>query len=448
MGPSPGKASKNASATLKSSPDAKSSTVAAFPPTPTYTSPSSKHPTIVIRQKSPLLIATPPSVTRALTFSHPFLLPLNRLAGLLSWTSGDPWESFLLVAVFWALVLYSDIIVRWAGPVVCVVVLILGMYLRRFSPLSSSGWTAEGRNGNGKQQFESNMRHQKSLDEIVDTLALFTSRCNVLLEPLLELTDFLSTQTTATSATTRPALTSLLLRILLVTPIWIIMSFPPLSIITTQRVILTLGTLILSWHSRPARVSRTLLWRSQLVRYISSLVTGLPFSSGTSTLPLRTDVALQPPSSKKNQQDIASSLPVDGHANPSGVRFTFSVFENQRRWVGLGWTHSLLAYERAVWTDDHLNPSKSKENFRLPVVESGAAQWRWVPGSEWQVEGAGKSSSGDSEDGWIYYDNKVMAILKIATLKCSSSASGTMAVVDRMVGADTRGVGSGFGMQN
>lgn len=83
------------------------------------------------------------------------------------------------------------------------------------------------------------------------------------------------------------------------------------------------------------------------------------------------------------------------------------VFENQRRWLGLGWTSSLLAYERAAWTDEHLNPSDAKQNFRLPEVDSGVSKWRWVPGSDWQVEGAGKGKAGGDGDGWIYYDNKV-----------------------------------------
>lgn len=71
----------------------------------------------------------------------------------------------------------------------------------------------------------------------------------------------------------------------------------------------------------------------------------------------------------------------------------------------------LLAYERAAWTDEHLNPSVPKEEFQLPEVDSHneeAASWRWVPGSQWKAEGAanGKLPKGGRDDGWIYYDNK------------------------------------------
>lgn len=383
-------------------------TTAAFAPSSSYTTPATQQrTTVLVHRKSPLLIATPPSITRALAFSHPFILPLSKLVSLVSWTSGDPWESFLLVASFWALVLYGDDIMRWAGPIVAVVGMMLGMYSRRYSPLSSTGWTGEKQNGTVKEAVESKMKHQKSLDEIVDTLSLFTSRCNVLVEPLLQLTDFLSTQMTATSASTRPALTTLFARIVIVTPFWILMTLPPLRIITTRRVILAAGTLLLTWHSRPARVSRIILWRSRLLRRVSSAVTGLSFHGDPYKLPSpKGEKPPLPP--RKTQHAAANSVASNSQAESLGVRFTFVVFENQRRWLGLGWTHSLLAYERAAWTDDQLNTSDSIEKFVLPTVENGTARWRWVPGSEWQVEGAGKGKTGDNLHGWIYYDTKVI----------------------------------------
>jgi len=104
------------------------------------------------------------------------------------------------------------------------------------------------------------------------------------------------------------------------------------------------------------------------------------------------------------------------------VRFTFVLYENQRRWIGLGWTTSLFAYERGPWTDEHLNNAPTKEDFVLPDVEGGVARWRWVEGSSWKIEGPdgrviiptvqqltgndkGKDLGSDVS-GWIYYDSK------------------------------------------
>jgi len=401
-------------------------TVASFSPITLSHAPSAnkQRSTILVHQKSPLLIATPPQITRALAYSHPFLLPLNKLAGLLTWTSGDPWESFLLLAGFWGVVLYGDALMRWAGPIVVVMGLILGMYSRRYSPLSSTGWTGEKLKKNHKREDSeaTNLRHQKTLDEIVETLKVFTSRCNILLDPLLELTDFLSTQRTATSATTRPALTTLFIRILLVTPLWILLTLPPIRIITTKRIVLATGTIFFTWHSRPARVSRTILWRSALVRQICAVITGLKFASPLTPPPAvpTSSADRQPPLPSREAHKEASSLAASAASkrrpHESGVRFTFILYENQRRWVGLGWTTSLLAYERAAWTDEHLNSAPSKDEFELPDVEGGNARWRWVTGSQWLVEGAKETDEGGSKAkegttdggmGWIYYDNKV-----------------------------------------
>ncbi|KAI9799627.1 MAG: peroxisome- protein [Piccolia ochrophora] len=395
-------------------------TTAAFSPSTLShsNSPSKQRSTILVQQKSPLLVATPPQVTRALAYSHPFLLPLNKLAGLLSWTSGDPWESFLLVACFWAVVLYGDVVVRYAGPVALVVGLIVGMYSRRYSPLSSTGWTGEKLSKDNSKQDADNPStvHHKSLDEIVETLRSFTSRCNVLLAPLLRMTDFLSTQRTATSATTRPSLTKLFIRILFVTPIWVVLALPPLRVITTRRVVLTLGTVILSWHSRPARISRVILWRSATVRRICSVLTGLTYEGPEPTTSKPTSSAPPLPPRASNSKTSSASFTPKRRPGPAGVRFTFILYENQRRWLGLGWNSSLFVYERSPWTDEHLNTAPSKEDFELPEVDGAAAQWRWVDGSDWSVEGAvegeeggRKGSKGDpktSGEGWIYYDNK------------------------------------------
>lgn len=369
---------------------------------------------------------------------------------------------------------------------VLVLLLIGGMYGRRFSPLSSSGWSEDGGAGGGTTQKAgkgkgkgsasndgivsgagpstpsknaasagakgpdtkkmggssshgrvgseaTNTKHQKTLDEIVETLKEFTARCNILLEPLLELTDFLSTQRTATSATTKPALTTLFVRILLCTPFWVALTFPPFRIITTRRVILCFGTIVLTWHARVVKAGRTILWRSASVRRLAALMTGLAIS-----IPAKPVVATKisdaaalekgkagngkgQVSGGSRESELTKAIRRARGANDAGVRFTFIIYENQRRWIGLGWTNSLFAYERAAWTDEHNNAVPSKERFELPEVEEDTQmRWRWVEGSRWRVDGvpdeavnlSGKDGGWDydgegGKNGWVYYDNKV-----------------------------------------
>jgi hypothetical protein len=160
MSSTPGSSRRDDDGGSLASNDPNPPTVAAFSPVTLShaTSANKQRSTILVHQKSPLLIATPPQITRALAYSHPFLLPLNKLAGLLTWTSGDSWESFLLLAGFWGVVLYGDVVMRYAGPVVIVTGLILGMYSRRYSPLSSTkkdirGWIRKLRISNTRRRW-------------------------------------------------------------------------------------------------------------------------------------------------------------------------------------------------------------------------------------------------------------------------------------------------------
>jgi hypothetical protein len=326
-----------------------------------------------------------------------------------------------MVALFWGSTLYGSEIVRFATPIIVVAGLMLGMYSRRYSPLSSTSKTGEKHNTKGhKREASESMSHHKTLDEIVETLQELTARCNILLEPFIILTDFLSTQTTPTAATTRPALTTLFIRVLLVTPLWIILNLPPLYILTPRRVLLAFGTIALTWHSKPARVSRVILWRSVFMRKAASFITGLQFD--TSGRP-QTGPGGRPglDDRSKSQTGIASELATKKKSVSSGVRFTFILYENQRRWIGLGWTTSLFAYERGPWTDEHLNPAHAKEEFELPDVEGGLSRWRWID-QDWRIEhGEAKAhkrmasdarakpsgkEAADDGGGWIYYDNR------------------------------------------
>jgi hypothetical protein len=264
------------------------------------------------------------------------------------------------------------------------------------------------------------------LDEILETLRVFTNRCDVLIDPFIQFTEFLGTQTSATSAMSRPALTSLFLRLMAITPLWIILALRPIGFITTTRITMVIGTIGLTWHSVPARVSRTILWRSHSIRYLASLATGLQLTD-------RAGLSIPPGAAFHTDSAVARSLqtPASGDsqdAKAEGVSFTFAIYENQRRWVGLGFTANLLPAERQAWTEEHGNTCADLQHFTLPSTNSDTIQWRWVEGSEWRVDPSwtddasnpssstsptsdakattSTSASTSTGEGWIYYDNK------------------------------------------
>jgi hypothetical protein len=340
----------------------------------------------------------------------------NKIMGLLTWTSKDPWESFLLVAAFWWIVLYGEVFVKYGGNIIAVAGLAIGLFIRRFK----------------KDDVH------PSLDEILETLQTFTARLNIFFDPFYRATHFLSTGTTPTTATTAPALTALALRILVVTPVWLFLSTWPFHIITGRRVVLVMGTLILSWHSRPAKVTRTIIWRSLTVRWVCEQFTGLSFTpvvlvpppltprksgEANTVTPSASTTSLLPKGTASASKLESLSTPLQpGAASSPGVRFTFVIYENQRRWLGIGWNTSLFAYERAPWTDESLEPCPPPSEFTLPeTAPDSGVKWRWVEGDEWRVDGQdqegrkpGKKQAvkdklggnGEEGQGWIYYDNK------------------------------------------
>jgi hypothetical protein len=169
------------------------------------------------------------------------------------------------------------------------------------------------------------------------------------------------------------------------------------------------------------------------------MITGLSVADGLPTQKTQTQTQGQ-------GLNISTRRRGDG----SSVRFTFVVYENQRRWLGIGWTYSLFPSERGAWTDEHLNSVPPKDSFELPDVQTGGSKWRWVEGSEWRIEGADHSTKSDpkisTSEGWIYYDNKVRCFSNVLQDLSLMNASGMMAAEPKMAGTDTRADASGTAM--
>ena len=385
--------------------DSNPPTVATFAPVPSAAAALHKqlHRTVLGRPQSPLLIATPPQITRVLALAHPFILPLGHALATVTWSGSSAWPSALFVAVFWLVMLYGDAVIAWGGPMILLVGLCLGLYARTYSPLSTTkaakGHTRDASDGGSRS--EGGKGAQTTLEDIIDTLDRFTAQSHLLLDPLLRLTDLLSSPRSPTEASTSPALAAIGMRVLLVTPIWMVLAQPAVGIITTRRVILVAGTLGLTWHARPIRALRALLWRSRTIRKFLAALTGLELFDASD----RSSPSSQPNGALGATSTSAKPAP-SGAPKSRGVRFTFVVYQNQRRWLGLGWTASLFAYERAAWTDERLNPSPPKDEIKLPTAERSGTAWQWVEGSEWQVEPLPSAGAKTKSEGWMFYDNK------------------------------------------
>ena len=171
------------------------------------------------------------------------------------------------------------------------------------------------------------------------------------------------------------------------------------------------GTIVLTYRAPFARLLRAALWRSAFVRW--ALYRSW---AGLSGIPMLSPI---PGPTVGTAAVVAAKL-----------RFAFTVYENQRWWVGLDWTAALLPGERPSWCSASQAPLSPPAAFVLPAPttvflpidgvpdarEKRTATWAWAE-PEWQViarrdgepstevEGV-ENLEGTDADGWVYGDNK------------------------------------------
>lgn len=138
------------------------------------------------------------------------------------------------------------------------------------------------------------------------------------------------------------------------------------------------GSVVLTWRAPWAIVLRTTVWRSAWFRWSIyktwALLTGQP-------LPPRV---------------VSSQLSTDSPSPVQSLRFLFTIYENQRWWMGLDWTAALLPGERPSWCSASQQPLSPPNAFALPnntttYLPDGkggrlkrTATWKWEE-PEWRV---------------------------------------------------------------
>lgn len=337
---------------------------------------------------SPLLSSTPPTVSKALIKAYPYLLIANKCLSVATWTNDDHWVNVILMCVYGFVVLYLEWLITWLGHVILVMLVILYAVLHNHITQ------------------EANVR--PTLDDVIQALTTTCIKADLLLSPVTNL------------ALTPYDIKRLLFTTIFLTPLYLVATF---FIISPRTILLVAGLFLLSYHLTYSRVTRKLIWKLKIARIICFYLTGLDFSHARNS-------SLFAAAFAKVQKLASSSAPAETDLTKP-VRFTYVIYENQRRWLGIGWTSNLLTYERAPWTDEFLNESTSIENFELPNADSSSihqhqfvqhpqlsdVHWRWVD-KAWRLDitndgaitlPAGKRSkttaNPSTDEGYIYYDN-------------------------------------------
>lgn len=339
-------------------------------------------------QSSPLLSSTPPTVAKALIKAYPYLLIVNKLLAVATWTNDDYWINVVLMCLYGFAVLYFETLITWLGHLILVGAVIMYAVL------------------NNRIVEETNLR--PTLDDVVQALTTTCIKADILLSPI------------TTLALTPYDIKRLLFTTVFLTPLYLVATS---LLIKPRTILLHAGLFLISYHLGYSRVTRRLVWKLKITRVVCFYLTGLDFSQARNS-------SLFAAAFAKVQKSASSTSTVADPSKP--VRFTYVIYENQRRWLGIGWTSNLLSYERAPWTDEFLNESSSVDSFELPNPDSSTtvgqqsylqhltiagAHWRWVD-KAWRLDitndGAITLPSGKrskttanptADEGYLYFDN-------------------------------------------
>ncbi|VVT45216.1 uncharacterized protein SAPINGB_P000676 [Magnusiomyces paraingens] len=334
---------------------------------------------------SPLLASTPPTITKALSQAYPLLLAADHAFALLTWTCDDLWQPFLLTVTYAGLVLYSDPLLKYAGHLFAVAAVAAHVYA-------------------GISLAKERASHP-TLDSIVHTLTNLTTRANLFFSPITTLN--LSPHDVS----------RLLFTTLFMSPVYMIIAF---FVLTPRSIILFTGIAILTYHSVYARVTRAVLWRSRSIRLAAFYITGLDFSR---TLKRATTGS----SSAAAAAAAATAGSPFGVQSKDGkpVRFVYVIYENQRRWLGIGWTANLLAYERAPWTDEFLNESPAPEAFRLPSDDEAISAVTGVTASAGILGGGNNTNNNTSSSTAVHSPSSSSSSSSSTTTTTTTTATTT-----------------------
>ncbi|ANZ75739.1 BA75_02999T0 [Komagataella pastoris] len=317
-----------------------------------------------VGQTRALLPKTSPLVASALNGSFPLLLLIDHFLSFATWTNKDPYYNFLCISVFITIVKYWGLVSFYGLPLLLAII------------FSSTAWFT--------QMIYRDSKEPPTLEEIVDTLSNINTKFDALLEPLTRMKKLNSRQ-----------LFKLFIGVFALSPMYI---FAMTSILSTKQAILSLGVLLLSYHSSWNIATRRLLWRSLYIRKLIAVTTGLP-------------VGLH---AQLSATQLARGLSSAEHTSDMSLQekiVTFQVFENQRRWLGVDWSCYLLPFERSAFTNEFLEECHGLTQFEFPPIPTTSSRpdgkvlimkWSWAD-PDWSLDL--NFNDNKSPEGWVFYNN-------------------------------------------
>lgn len=340
------------------------------------------------------LLTDNPILASALSNIFPYILFIDDFLEVITWTNANPYKNLLLVATYSAVVLFWSSLRLWIIPILTVLAFL------------SVVWNTSS------VIYDAKFDEKPTVDEVLRTLHNITVRFELLLRPAKNLS--LAERNYVTILTGAVLMTPLHLLIMK----WFLLP---------KTFSWLVGLFVLTYHSPYAFASRRLLWRSAYVRKCAYVLTGLNFRLArgelTGSRAHETISRAHTPNSA-SMEDSNDAVPIPNKAkmvndftitqktilSSTQLRQTvrFDILENERRWLGLGWSKYLLPNERSCYCYEALmmpapEPSLGV-HFRFPVYGDDlySYQWQWMD-ETWKLDTEYDRTK--DKEGWVYYDN-------------------------------------------
>ncbi|KAI5958988.1 uncharacterized protein KGF55_005642 [Candida pseudojiufengensis] len=343
---------------------------------------------------SKLLIESPTLVT-ALSQIFPYLLLIDSFLETITWTNDDHYRNFLIMTIYSCLVIYWNLISYFILPI------LLSLFFANLI------WSISS------IIYDSKYDEKPTIDEVIYTLHNITVRFEMILRPIKHL------------PFTFKNFSRLIFGTILITPIHLLLIK---TILPPQKYLWFVGIFIFTFNSPYSYAIRQLLWRSLYLRIAVVYVTGLDIKvskyinsnefTNASDLPINTNLTTTTTNDSEDQNKLPtlSNFKIINKKmiSPTQLKQTvvFEILENQRRWLGIGWSTLLYPSERNNFCyNNTFQPAPNilinnqDDDFPFPIFENDiyVYQWEWID-KFWKVDN--EFNKGKGRDGWVYYDNK------------------------------------------
>lgn len=314
-----------------------------------------------------LLLIDNPILSSILSKIFPYLLIFDNLLEVLTWTNDDPYTNILVI------IIYSIVVNYWHRMSLIALPIIISI------AFSYTIWLVNS------IIFDIKFNEKPTIDEILHTLHNITVRFEMLLKPIKR-------QNLKARNYAQIFIVSVLL-----TPLHlIIIKF----FISPSKYLWLAGLFLLTYHSPWSYSIRRLLWRSIYVRVFVFYLTGLEIKLNSSNKSKPINLNLM--------EDTLSGFKVIEKKIELPTKLNqvikFEVLENERRWLGIGWSHILLPNERSNFCfENSLIETTDIKSFQPPVFSNDiyTYKWEWLD-TKWTID---KEYSKNKNNGWKFFDN-------------------------------------------